>query len=98
MFRPIVTKIVAKFQVTVPPEIRNLFDLREGDLLQWDFDESSSQIVLLPKRAQLLSPIVRKLVGEDRAEKAEKAAKTPEAEAATEVPSRRKVARAGSTE
>ena len=90
MFRPVMTKIVGKFQVTVPPEIRELFDLQEGDLLQWDFDEPRTQIILAPKRAQLISPSVRKLVGDARAERA-KAAKAPE-----EAPAK-KVARAGTT-
>lgn len=95
MFRPIITKIVAKFQVTVPPEIRDLFDLHEGDLLQWNFDEASSQIILQPKRATLLSPVVRRLVGEARGEKSQKPAALAEAEAATAEPVKR-VARAGS--
>jgi AbrB family looped-hinge helix DNA binding protein len=92
MFRPIITKIVAKFQVTVPPEIRKLFDLREGDLLQWDFDEASSQIVLQPKRATLLSPVVRRLVNEARAGENEK-----KEDAAAKIAAK-KVARAGSLE
>ncbi len=69
MSQPIVTKIAGRFQVTVPPEIRNLFDLQEGDLLQWDFDEPTGRIHLLPKRAQLLTPLVNALVGKVRAER-----------------------------
>jgi len=88
MFRPIMTKIAGKFQVTVPPEIRELFDLQEGDLLQWDFDEPSSQILLAPKRAQLITPVIRRLVGDARTERAKGAA---------EKQPREKVAVAGST-
>jgi AbrB family looped-hinge helix DNA binding protein len=88
MFRPIMTKIAGKFQVTVPPEIRELFDLQEGDLLQWDFDEPSTRILLAPKRAQLITPVIRRLVGDVRAERAKEA---------VEKQPRQKVARAGST-
>ena len=53
--RPVLTKIAGKFQVTVPPEIRSLFALREGDLLEWSFDPKTSLLVVTPKRAQLIT-------------------------------------------
>jgi bifunctional DNA-binding transcriptional regulator/antitoxin component of YhaV-PrlF toxin-antitoxin module len=56
--KPAVAKIAAKFQLTVPVEVRNLYDLREGDLLEWKFDEASGQLMVEPKRAALLSPVL----------------------------------------
>jgi bifunctional DNA-binding transcriptional regulator/antitoxin component of YhaV-PrlF toxin-antitoxin module len=52
----VTTRIVGKFQTTVPPEIREIYDLREGDLLEWSFDKASGQIHLTAKRAQLITP------------------------------------------
>jgi len=81
MSKAIITKIAAKFQVTVPPEIRGIFDLQEGDLFQWEFDEPNAQLLLIPKRAQLLTPMVKNFIGGLRAkrEKArEEAAKEPQ--------------------
>jgi len=57
--RPIVTRIAAKFQVTVPPEVRQLFDLKEGDLFDWSFNRATSQLVITPKRAQLITPVLQ---------------------------------------
>jgi AbrB family looped-hinge helix DNA binding protein len=54
--KPAVAKIAAKFQITVPVEVRNLYGLEEGDLLEWRFDEGSNQLTIEPKRAALLSP------------------------------------------
>ncbi len=54
--KPILTKIVAKYQVTVPPEIRDLYGLEVGDLLEWNFDTVTTRLVLSPKRAELLTP------------------------------------------
>ncbi len=65
--RPITTKIVGKFQVTVPPEIREIFELQEGDLLEWSFDEATAQIRLIAKRAQLITPRLLELVEESKA-------------------------------
>ena len=94
MLQPIMTKIAGRFQVTVPPEIRNLFDLQEGDLLQWDFDEPTGQIHLQPKRAQLLTPLVTGLVNKVRAEMAKEEA-AAEKTAAVAKTKHRMVARAG---
>lgn len=79
MTNPVNTKIVAKFQVTVPPRIRDVFGLREGDLLQWSFDEQTSEIRVIPHRAQLVTPKVRAVVDESRAriEREETATATP---------------------
>jgi len=52
--RHIISTIVGKFQTTVPPEIRDLFKLREGDLLEWNFDHSSKTLVVVPMRPQSL--------------------------------------------
>ncbi|HTC35814.1 MAG TPA: AbrB/MazE/SpoVT family DNA-binding domain-containing protein [Bryobacteraceae bacterium] len=65
--RPVTTKIVGKFQVTVPPEIREIFDLKEGDLLEWSFDEATAQIRVIAKRAQLITPRLLELVEESKA-------------------------------
>ena len=54
--KPVVAKIAAKFQITVPVEVRNLYGLEEGDLLEFRFDDRSSQLTIEPKRAALLSP------------------------------------------
>ncbi len=60
--KPAVAKIAAKFQVTVPVEVRNLYDLREGDLLEWTFDGERKQLTVEPKRAALLSPALDQFV------------------------------------
>ncbi len=57
--KPIVTRIAGKYQVTVPPEIRDIFNLREGDLFQWNFDGASGELHIIPQRAQLLTPQIR---------------------------------------
>jgi bifunctional DNA-binding transcriptional regulator/antitoxin component of YhaV-PrlF toxin-antitoxin module len=62
MEREILTRVAEKFQVTVPPEVREIFDLRVGDLFHWRFDEPSGEIRLLPKRAQLITPQLREKV------------------------------------
>jgi AbrB family looped-hinge helix DNA binding protein len=64
--RPVTTRIVGKFQVTVPPEIREIFGLQEGDLLEWIFDETSQQIRLIAKRAQLITPQAVELANKSR--------------------------------
>jgi bifunctional DNA-binding transcriptional regulator/antitoxin component of YhaV-PrlF toxin-antitoxin module len=74
--QPITTRIVGKFQVTVPPEVREIFGLLEGDLLEWTFDEASGQIRLIAKRAQLITPRVLELVEKS---KASRVAATPAA-------------------
>jgi AbrB family looped-hinge helix DNA binding protein len=63
---PVTTRIVGKFQVTVPPEIREIFNLQEGDLLEWTFDEASQDIRLLAKRAQLITPQALELANKSR--------------------------------
>jgi bifunctional DNA-binding transcriptional regulator/antitoxin component of YhaV-PrlF toxin-antitoxin module len=77
--RPITTRIVGKFQVTVPPEIREIFDLQEGDLLEWSFDQATSEIRLIAKRAQLITPRVLELVEESKAARRQAAAVAPRA-------------------
>jgi bifunctional DNA-binding transcriptional regulator/antitoxin component of YhaV-PrlF toxin-antitoxin module len=72
MPQPILTRIAGTFQATVPPEMREIFELQEGDLLQWDFDEANARILLLPKRAQVLTPVMRKAIDEVRAERSKK--------------------------
>jgi len=48
--------IVSKFQTTVPPTVRDRFDLREGDLLEWDFEPEKGVLVVRPMRANLIPP------------------------------------------
>ena len=62
MERAITTRIVGKFQTTVPPEIRDIYDLREGDLLDWRFDQASGEVRVIAKRAQMITPQVRDMV------------------------------------
>jgi bifunctional DNA-binding transcriptional regulator/antitoxin component of YhaV-PrlF toxin-antitoxin module len=57
----ITTRIVGKFQVTVPPEIREIFGLKVGDLLEWTLDRKSGSINLIAKRAQLITPRIEEL-------------------------------------
>lgn len=75
--KPVVTRITNKFQVTVPPEMRDLFDLRVDDLFEWDFDEHAEAIRIIPKRAQLLTPQVRATIGEIRTLRSEHKLKAP---------------------
>lgn len=63
---PVITRIVGKFQTTVPPEIRKIFGLEEGDLLEWKFDDESKEIRLAAKRAQLITPQASELVKKSR--------------------------------
>ena len=65
--KPLLTTIVGgeKFQVTVPREIRTIFDLREGDVLEWDFTDRN-ELVIRPKRAQLITPQLRRTVAQLR--------------------------------
>ena len=53
------TKIAGKFQVTVPPEVRSSFGLKEGDLLEWTLEDKTAAVSIVPKRAQLITPLVR---------------------------------------
>lgn len=71
----ILTRIAAKFQVTVPIPIREIFDLREGDLFQWEFDAAEGKLYLVPKRAQMLTPRTQSAIGEARTRR--KQAETP---------------------
>ena len=70
MEREVLTRIAERFQVTVPPEFRDLFDLRVGDLFDWRLDEPTGEIRLLAKRAQLITPQVREKVRAARARQA----------------------------
>jgi len=71
---PITTRIVGKFQVTVPPEIREIFDLQQGDLLEWCFDKATGEIRLTAKRAQLITPRVLEMVQESKAARSQEIA------------------------
>ena len=64
--QPVTTRVVAKFQVTVPPEIREIFGLQEGDLLEWNYDDASQEIRLIAKRAQLITPHAMEVVNKSR--------------------------------
>ena len=66
--RPIVSRIVAKFQTTIPAEIRELYGLQEGDIVEWSFDPATSQLVLTPKRAQILTAQVQSEMAKVKAE------------------------------
>ena len=62
--KPTAAKITGKFQLTVPPEVRDLYGLQEGDLLEWSFDEERQHLVVEPKRAALISPMLDQRVAE----------------------------------
>lgn len=66
-----VTKIVGKFQTTIPVEIREIYGLREGDLIEWIFDSAAGELRLAPKRAQLITPLVREKMESVRARRAQ---------------------------
>ena len=48
--------ILAKFQTTIPTGVRDQFDLREGDLLEWQFDSGTGTLIVRPMRANLIPP------------------------------------------
>ena len=54
-----VSRIVAKFQITVPPEVRRAYGLQEGDFLDWTLPRNSSGescLVVIPTRPSAISP------------------------------------------
>jgi len=64
MQRSTLTKIVSKYQVTVPKDIRDAFGLQEGDLLEWSLEgqEENRTIGIVPKRAQLITARTEALI------------------------------------
>jgi bifunctional DNA-binding transcriptional regulator/antitoxin component of YhaV-PrlF toxin-antitoxin module len=86
----ILTRIAAKFQVTVPIPIREIFDLREGDLFQWEFDAAEAKLYLVPKRAQMLTPHTQAAIGESRTRR--KQVEPPAQTEAEVAPDRKKIA------
>lgn len=78
VMKPAMAKIASKFQVTVPPEVRNLYGLQEGDLLEWKFDQDSRVLIVEPKRATLLSPVVDSTIAAARKRRSEQRQKTQE--------------------
>jgi AbrB family looped-hinge helix DNA binding protein len=66
MSTAILTRIATKFQITVPTQIREIFDLREGDLFEWIFNQADGTVNLIPKRAQLITPLTAKITQESR--------------------------------
>lgn len=72
--RAVVTRIVSKFQVTVPQEVRDVYDLREGDLFEWHFDAEHGHLIVIPKRAQLLTPRMKDNAADERRRSASEAA------------------------
>ena len=79
----ITTRIVSKFQVTVPPEFREIFGLKIGDLLEWTLDKKSGEIHLVAKRAQLITPRIEALSRSIEARRSKKAAESTQAGADT---------------
>lgn len=71
MQKPVLTKIAGKFQVTVPLEIRDAFGLEEGDLLEWTLQRETSAINIIPKRAQLITPLVKHAIADSRQKRAQ---------------------------
>lgn len=68
--RPIVSKIANKFQITVPGEIRAIFDLREGDFFEWILNKKDLTLTLVPKRPQLITPLLDQQVLAERSQRA----------------------------
>jgi bifunctional DNA-binding transcriptional regulator/antitoxin component of YhaV-PrlF toxin-antitoxin module len=64
--RAVVSRIVSKFQVTVPQEVRDLYCLREGDFFEWHFDAQQGYLILIPKRTELITPRVREKIAQDQ--------------------------------
>jgi bifunctional DNA-binding transcriptional regulator/antitoxin component of YhaV-PrlF toxin-antitoxin module len=50
------SNIVAKFQTTVPTMVRDRFDLREGDILEWTFNAKTGIVEVHPLRATAIPP------------------------------------------
>lgn len=73
---PIVSKIVNRWQITVPVEIRALYGLVEGDMFEWKFNPDTSALTLIPKRAQLITPRVIAHVEDLRNRRAEQESRT----------------------
>lgn len=65
------SKIVNRWQITVPVEIRTLYGLQEGDVFEWKFNSETSALTLIPKRAQLITPVVIAQVEELRTQRAQ---------------------------
>jgi bifunctional DNA-binding transcriptional regulator/antitoxin component of YhaV-PrlF toxin-antitoxin module len=70
MEKPIPTMIVGKFQVTVPPDVRKLYQLREGDILEWHFDQANGRLTIVPKRAELITPQIENEMREIKQQRA----------------------------
>jgi bifunctional DNA-binding transcriptional regulator/antitoxin component of YhaV-PrlF toxin-antitoxin module len=64
--REVVSRIVSKFQTTVPQEIRDLFGLREGDFFEWHFDAQLGHLIVIPKRTQLITPRLHEKISQER--------------------------------
>lgn len=62
-----VTNVVSKFQITIPVEVRRLYGLEEGDSIEWIFDRETRELVLVPKRPQLITPFVTEVMNEAKA-------------------------------
>lgn len=56
LLRPIVTTIRNGLQVTVPPEVRDLYGLVDGDIFEWEFRRETNTLALSPKRIHVLKP------------------------------------------
>ncbi len=54
-----VSRIAAKFQVTVPPEVRRAYGLKEGDFLDWTLRTNATGehwLVVIPTRPSAITP------------------------------------------
>lgn len=72
--------ILNRFQTTVPPSIRDIFGLDEGDILHWQFDRATKTLSITPMRASLITPKV--MEAKERALNAKREGRTvPVAEA-----------------
>jgi bifunctional DNA-binding transcriptional regulator/antitoxin component of YhaV-PrlF toxin-antitoxin module len=70
MERLAATVIAGRYQLTVPPEVRRLYQLQEGDILEWHFDRDHGMLTIMPKRAQLITPQVEAEMREVREQRA----------------------------
>jgi bifunctional DNA-binding transcriptional regulator/antitoxin component of YhaV-PrlF toxin-antitoxin module len=64
--RVVVSRIVNKFQVTVPQEVRDLYSLREGDFFEWHFDAQQSRLTVIPKRTEMITPRLREKIAQEQ--------------------------------
>jgi bifunctional DNA-binding transcriptional regulator/antitoxin component of YhaV-PrlF toxin-antitoxin module len=62
--RPIITKVLPGYKVTVPEQVCTLYGLQEGDVFEWKLE--GDRLVVTPKRPNLITPEVEAQIMEIR--------------------------------